>query len=158
MSGRAHHPPRGPEAEVSWDPLRDLLGLKERMNRLLEAILRRGDFSPEGPSGWTPPIDLQEDRDEFVLTSEVPGVRRDDLTLRVEGGIVTVEGRRPLEKKARSALRIERPYGSFLRTIHLPVPVDENRVTARLHLGVLEVTLPKSAGARARPIKVQVRS
>ncbi len=158
MTGRAGRPPRGPGGgPLAWDPIRDLIGLKERMNRLLESILRRGDFSTEGLVGWSPPVDLREEREAFVLTSEVPGVRRDDLGVRVEGGIVTLEGRRPLDKEARGALRIERQYGSFSRTFHLPVPVDEGRVSARCHLGVLEVVLPKSSGARARSIKVQVR-
>ena len=141
---------------MPWDPIRDLVELKDRMNRLLESVLRKGDFSPEGPYGCGPPVDLREDRESFVLTAEVPGVRRDDLVVRVEGGIVTLEGQRPLDREARSALRIERPYGTFTRTFHLPAPVDEGRVTARLHLGVLEVFLPKSVGARTRPIKVQV--
>ena len=157
MSGRAPLPPRGAGTPLPWDPIRDLIGLKERMNRLLESVLRKGDFSTGGLAGWSPPVDLREDRDAFILTTEVPAVRRDDLDIRVEGGIVTLEGRRALEKGARSALRIERPYGSFSRTFHLPHPVDESRVSARLHLGVLEVVLPKSTGARARSIKVQVQ-
>jgi len=156
MSGRASRPISRPGAPSSWDPIRDLVGLKDRMNRLLEAILRKGDFSSEGVPGWIPPVDLREERDQFVLTSEVPGVRREDLNIRVEGGIVTLEGRRPLDRGARGALRIERPYGSFSRTFHLTVRVDEERVLARLQLGVLEVVLPKSSGARARSIKVQV--
>ena len=157
MSGRAPRPPRSAGTPLPWDPIRDLIGLKERMNRLLESLLRKGDFSTGGLAGWSPPVDLREDRDAFILTTEVPAVRRDDLDIRVEGGIVTLEGRRALEKGARSALRIERPYGSFSRTFHLPHPVDESRVSARLHLGVLEVVLPKSTGARARSIKVQVQ-
>ena len=156
MTGRSPRAPRGEGAALPWDPIRDLMALKDRTNRLLESVLRRGDFSPEGLSGWVPPVDLREDRGAFVLTAEVPGLRRDALVIRVEGGIVTLEGQRPLDREARSALRIERAYGTFTRTFHLPVPVDEGRVTARLHLGVLEVFLPKSAGTRARPIKVQV--
>jgi|GraSoiStandDraft_34_1057297.scaffolds.fasta_scaffold179170_2 HSP20 family protein len=158
MSGRVQRPPRRAGAPLPWDPIRDLIGLRERMNRLLESVLRRGDFSTSGLGGWSPPVDLREERESFLLTTEVPGVRRDDLVVRVEGGVVTLEGRRPLEKTARAALRIERPYGLFSRTFHLPHPVDESRVSARLHLGVLEVSLPKSSGARARPIKVQVQS
>jgi len=149
--------PRGEGAPVPWDPIRDLMALKDRMNRLLESVLRKGDGSPEGLWGWGPPVDLREDREAFLLTAEVPGVRREDIMIRVEGGIVTLEGRRPLDREARSALRIERPYGTFTRTFHLPAPVDESKVTARLHLGVLEVFLPKSAGARASSIKVQVQ-
>lgn len=158
MSGRVHRPARRAGTPLPWDPIRDLIGLKDRMNRLLESVLRKEDFSTGGLTGWTPPVELREDKASFVLTTEVPGVRRDDLVIRVEGGIVTVEGRRPLVKEARAALRIERPYGSFSRTFHLPHPVDESRVSARLHLGILEINLPKSSGARARPIKVQVQS
>jgi HSP20 family protein len=158
MSGRVPRRPGGAGTSLPWDPIRDLIGLKERMNRLLESVLRRGDFSTGGLAGWSPPADLREERETFILTTEVPGVRRADLIIRVEGGVVTVEGRRPLQKEARAALRIERPYGSFSRTFHLPHPVDEGRASARLHLGILEVILPKSSGARARPIEVQVQS
>lgn len=156
MSPRTARPPRGGVEAARWDPLRDLISLKERLNRLLESVQRRGDFSSDGLAGWMPAVDVREDRAEFVLTAEVPGVRREDLQIRVEGAIVTVQGRRALEKEARSALRIERPYGAFSRTFYLPAPVDGSLADARIRHGVLEVFLPKSAGSRARPIKVQV--
>jgi HSP20 family protein len=158
MTARAARPRRGIDAPIPWDPLRDLLIHKERLNRLLESVLRRGDASGQGLVGWRPAVDLREEKESFVLTSEVPGVRPDDLTVRVEGGIVTLEGRRPLEKEARSALRIERAYGSFSRAVHLPAPVDGSRVSARLRLGVLEVVLPRSPGGKGRSIRVQVRA
>src|SRR5262249_49583624 len=153
--GRAARPRRGVNEALPWDPLRDLMIHKERLNRLLEAVLRRGDASPLAMSVWRPPVDLRAGSEAFVLTSEVPGVRPTGLPVRVEGGIVTIEGRRPLEKEARSALRIERPYGSFSRTVHLPAPVDGPGISARLRRGVLEVILPRSPGGRSRSIKVQ---
>ena len=158
MSGRAARPRRGVNDPIPWDPLRDLLSHKERLNRLLEAVLRGGGMSTPGLAGWSPPVDLREEKDSFILTSEVPGVRPNDLTVRVEGGVVTLEGRRPLDKGARAALRIERPYGSFTRTLHLPAPVDADKVSARLRLGILEVVLPRSPQARGHSIKVQVRT
>jgi HSP20 family protein len=158
MSGRAARPPRGEGVPRPWDPLRDLLDLKQRLNRLLESVLRRGDVSSAGVAGWTPPVDVVEVRGTFVLTTDVPGVKRDDLSVRVEGGIVTLEGRRPLEREARSALRVERPYGSFSRTVHLPHPVDERLVSAQLRQGVLQVVLPKSAGVRPTSIRVEVQT
>lgn len=157
MSSRTLRPPQGGTAASRWDPMRDLLSLKERLNRLLESVQRKGEFSSEGLAGWTPPVDVRENREGFVLTAEVPGVRREDLLIKVEGAIVTLRGRRTPEKGARSALRIERPYGSFARTFYLPAPVDGSQVEARLRLGVLEVFLRKSIGVRARSIKVQVR-
>ena len=156
MSGRTARPPRGGTEAYRWDPMRDLNSLRERLNRLLESVQRRGDFSSDGLAGWMPPVDVRENRDEFVLTAEVPGVHREDLQIKVEGAIVTLRGRRAFEKNAISALRIERPYGSFSRTFFLPAPVDGGQGVARIHQGVLEVFLPKAAGSRARPIRVQV--
>lgn len=145
--------PAGP-----WDPIRDLMALKDRMNRLLENVLRRGDFSNAGFTGWSPAVDLREDREVYVLTTDLPGVRREDIHLRVEGGLLTVEGKRAPDREARTAgaLRIERSYGPFSRSFHLPSPVDEGKVTARYRLGVLEVLLPKSTETRTRATKVPV--
>jgi HSP20 family protein len=128
------------------------------MNRLLENVLRKGDFSQEGFPGWSPPMDLREDREGFLLTAEVPGMRREDLSVRVDGGVLTIEGRRAREKSLRAAepLRVETSYGVFARAFPLPAPVDDGRVTARLHLGVLEVFLPKTTDARSRKIQVEV--
>ena len=158
MRGRAARRPRGEMAPHRWDPLQDLIELKQRLNRLLESVLRKGDFSSAGVGGWTPPVDLVEVRGAFVLTTDVPGVKREDLSVRVEGGQVTLEGKRPPDRQARSALRVEGPYGSFSRTIPLPHPVDGRRVSAQLRQGVLEVVLPKSANVRSTAIRVEVRT
>lgn len=141
-----------------WDPVRDLMALKERMNRLLETVLVRGDFSQDGFPGWSPAMDLREDKEGFLLAAELPGVRREDIAVRVEGGILTVEGRRVREDDLRAAepLRVELSYGSFVRTFPLPAPVDDRRVTARFHLGVLEVFLPRASEAASRKIQVEV--
>ena len=154
MSAR---PGRG-EPPGPWDPVRDLVALKERMNRLLESVLRRGDFSQDGFPGWSPAMDLREDGEGFLLTAELPGVHRADITVRVEGGILTVEGKRDPDNRLRAAepLRIEMSYGPFARTFPLPAPVDDARVTARFQLGVLEIFLPKAAESRTRTIDVEV--
>ena len=158
MSARPPRGPRSPAAPGAWDPLRDLLSLKDRMNRLFENVMHRGDFSKEEPTGWSPAVDLREDREGFLFTAELPGVRREDIQVRVEHGGVTLQGERPFDVEARAAdhLRVERSYGPFQRSLPLSSPVDAGRVTARLHQGVLEVFLPKAAGARAHPIKVRI--
>lgn len=155
MSARSARPPRRGGVAQAWDPLRDLVVLKDRLNRLLESVQGRGGLSSDDPARWSPPMDVREDREGFLLTAEVPGVRREDLQIQVEGAIVTIKGRRGREPEARSALRIERPCGSFSRTVALPAPVAADRVDARVHLGVLEVFLPRSAGTRVRSIRVQ---
>ena len=155
MSARSGRPPRGRIESQAWDPLRELLALKVRLNRLLESVQGRGGLSTAEVSGWTPPVDVREDREGFVLTAEVPGVRREDLEIRVEGAVVTLKGRRSREREARSALRIERPCGTFCRTFSLPAPVAGDRVDARFHLGVLKVFLPRSTDTRPRSIRLQ---
>lgn len=158
MSAR---PPRGPRPQAApgtWDPLRDLMSLKDRMNRLFENVMHKGDFSREEPTGWSPDMDLREDREGYLVTAELPGVHREDIQVRVEHGSVTVRGERPVDDEARAAAhqRVERSYGPFQRSLPLPSSVDAGKATARFHLGVLEVFLPKAAGARAHPIKVRV--
>lgn len=151
---------RGPRgaAPTPWDPVRDLRNLKDRMNRLLENVLRRGDSTPDGLTGWSPAVDLREDREGFVLCAELPGVRREDIRIRVEGGSLTLEGERHLEAEARAAepLRIERSYGPFSRAFPLPAAVDAGKARARFHHGVLEIFVPKAAEARGRAIRVPV--
>lgn len=146
------------ETRGPWDPVKDLVSLKERMNRLLESVLRRGDFSQDGIPGWSPAMNLRETREGFLLTAELPGVRRENISVRVDGGVLTVEGRRLPEEDLKTAepLRIEMSYGRFARTFPLPAPVDDSHVTARFHLGVLEIVLPRAAESRSRKIQVEV--
>jgi len=143
----------------TWDPLNELMVLKERMNRLFEHVMSRGgDLGESDFAGWSPAVDLREDRDGLHLSAEIPGVPRDSLSLRVEGQTLTLEGNRPLDRLEKSAehLRVERFYGPFSRTFTLPAAIDEDKVTARFHLGVLEVDLPKSLKSRTGSIKITI--
>ena len=158
MSARSTRGPRREPPTMSWDPLRDLLSLKERMNRLFETVLRKGgDLAKGEAAGWNPAVDFREDREGFLLSAELPGVPRDSIAVTVEDGILTLRGVRPLDtSRDAEHLRVERSHGPFLRTFHLPVPIDQSKIRARFHLGVLEVLLPRSPEARAAPVKVRV--
>ncbi len=158
MSARAPRGPRGESPAMSWDPLRDLMSLKERMNRLFETVLRKGgDLAKGEAAGWNPAVNLTEDREGFRLSAELPGVPKDSIALSLENGILTLRGQRPLEKTRKADhLRVERSYGPFHRTFPLHAPIDQAKITARFHLGVLDVLLPKSPEARSAPIKVRI--
>ena len=159
MSARSSRGARVEVAPAVWDPLRELTGLKDRLNRLFESAMRRGGAPGAGDlSGWSPAIDLREEAGSFVLTAEIPGVSRQDVALRVEGRAVTVEGERRTGGPARGAdiLRMERSYGRFSRNFTLPSGVDPAGTKATLRQGVLEVRLPKAAKARAAAVKVRV--
>ncbi|MBI4888265.1 MAG: Hsp20/alpha crystallin family protein [Acidobacteria bacterium] len=130
-------------AFARWDPIRDLLAIQQRLER----------FAP-GPAGWVPPVDLLETADEYVLTAEVPGVRREDVQIQLRDGRLTVSGvRRERDVACEQYHRVERGHGSFTRTFQLPVPVDPDRIVADLRDGVLTITCPKS-GPEVRRIEI----
>jgi HSP20 family protein len=150
---------RADSPAASWDPLRELAGLKDRLNRLFESAMRRGGTPDAGDiAGWSPAVDLREDRDAYVLTAEIPGVAREDLIIRLEGRTLALEGERRAGRQARGAdhLRVERSYGAFSRTFRLPSGVDARGLKARLRQGILELRLPKAARERDAAVKVRI--
>jgi HSP20 family protein len=121
-------------AFTRWDPIRDLLAIQQRLDR----------FAP-GPSGWSPPVDLHETEEEYVLTAEVPGLERADIEIRMHDGRLTLSGvRRERVSPCEQFHRIERGRGSFTRSFQLPNPVDPERIRADLREGVLTVMCPKA--------------
>jgi HSP20 family protein len=131
----------------SWDPLRDLLNLQERMNRLFEDSLAsvRHPSGLLSSTGWTPLADVYETPEAFVVQVDLPGLREDDLEIHVDGDQLVLRGeRRPLEKaRPESFHRMERSYGAFTRTFQLTSEVDPDRVSAQFRDGLLRLELPK---------------
>jgi HSP20 family protein len=132
-------------AFTRWDPLRDLLALQERLDRLTEA----------GDTGWTPPVDLYETADRYVLTAELPGLTREDLEIRFTDGQLHLQGQRPSPRvPCEQYHRVERGHGPFLRRFALPAAIDPDRISAALEDGVLTITIPKAPSAVPRRIDV----
>jgi HSP20 family protein len=130
-------------AFARWDPIRDLLAIQQRLDR----------FAP-GPAGWTPPVDLLETTDAYLIIAELPGVDREDLSISMhDDGRLTLSGVRR-ERLGDEYHRIERGHGTFSRTFHLPIPVDADRITADLHDGVLTVSCPKAPDGGGRRIHI----
>ena len=131
-------------AFARWDPIRDLLAIQQRLD----------PFAP-GPAGWAPAVDLQETAAEYVLTAELPGLKREDLEIHLRDGRLTLSGvRREHGVACEQYHRVERGHGSFSRTFQLPLPVDADHVAADLRDGVLTVTCPKARDAAVRRINV----
>jgi HSP20 family protein len=131
-------------AFARWDPIRDLLAIQQRLDR----------FAP-GPAGWVPPVDLHETPDQYVVTAELPGLRRDDLEIHMHDGLLTLSGvRRERALPCEQYHRVERGHGSFSRTFQLPMAVDAEKITADLRDGVLTVICPKTAEPGARRISI----
>jgi HSP20 family protein len=128
-----------------WDPIRDLLAIQHRLDR----------FGPGSTTGWVPPVDVHETADRYVVTAEVPGLRREDVEIRVHDSHLTLSGvRRDEGAPCEQYHRIERGRGAFSRTFELPVPVRIDDVTADLKDGVLIVIVPKARGEATRRIQV----
>lgn len=149
-------------AIVRWlDPFRDLTSIQERMNQIFEDALSRTRGREEGlrTGMWTPAVDIYEKTDSVVVKAELPGVEKDQISVEVKDGILTLRGERKFERdvKEESYHRIERAYGSFLRSFSLPVSVDQDKVSAKFKDGVLEVELPKKEKAKPKQIKVDVK-
>lgn len=145
-----------------WDPLRDLIQIQERMNRLFEDVLTRSSGSRGAETlsytGWKPPIDVYEQNDRYVLRADLPGISSSDVELEVQDGTLILRGERKQDTRVprEAYLRTERPQGRFALQVALPPSVDRQGVKASHHEGVLEVVLPKRKEDTPSRIKVQV--
>jgi HSP20 family protein len=130
------------------DPLRDLLALHEQIGQLV------GTDAP----GWTPPVDLYETPEEFVLTAELPGLSREQIEIHAEDNRVTIRGERSAspgrEVSCEQFHRVERGHGRFSRAFTLPENLDVEGIRADLKDGILTVTIPKASGQGGRRINV----
>ena len=141
------------------DPFQDLSSLHNRMNRLFQDFygeMGRGPDQSLAASAFAPPVDVYEDEHKVILKLEAPGIKEEDLDVRVENNTVTVSGERKLEKeeKEENFQRIERRYGSFTRSFTLPNTVDPNTCKANYENGVLRIEFSKRPEAKAKQIKI----
>jgi len=144
-------------AIIRWDPFRDLITLREKMNRLFEdAFTSRTEEKDLISSSWTPAVDIFETENELVLTAEVPGIEDKDIEIKIEDNTLSLKGERKFEKetKEENYHRIERAYGSFYRSFTLPTYIDQDKVRAEHQNGVLKITMPKKAELKPRKVKV----
>jgi HSP20 family protein len=147
-------------AIVRFDPFRDLASMQDRINRIFgEAYLRNNDDDVLNRGDWRPVVDIYEnDNHEIVLRAELPGLKREDIDIRVENNTLTLRGerKRDNEVKQENYHRVERSYGAFSRSFSLPNTVNTEKVTAAFTDGVLTITLPMREEAKPRQIQVQV--
>jgi HSP20 family protein len=109
-------------------------------------------------SEWTPLVDITEDDKEYLIKAELPEVKKEEVKVTVENGLLTISGERKIEKeeKGKRYHRVERAYGSFVRSFSLPDDADGNKVNAEFKEGVLRVHLAKSEHAKPKQIEVKV--
>jgi HSP20 family protein len=144
-----------------WNPFREMQDLQ---NRVLHALQGKAAVAGNGPqesiavAEWSPVVDITEDSAEYLIKAELPEIKREDVKVTVESGVLTLSGERRLikEEGGRKYHRVERAYGSFRRSFHLPEDADPGKVAAEFKDGVLQIHLPKQEMALPRQIEVEI--
>jgi HSP20 family protein len=144
---------------VQWNPFQELEQMHERLTSLFEdGRSRRPGRELAQLEAWAPTVDIIENDSAYLVTAELPGVRKEDIHITLEEGVLTIAGERKQEQteKTRKFHRVERSYGSFSRSFSLPENIDAEKIEARFRDGVLAVAVAKSETARPRHIEVRV--
>ena len=132
---------------LGWPTFGRLINLNDELHRL---------FDPS--ESWAPALDVQEDKDKFTVNLELPGLKREDISVQIEDGSLVITGERKEEtaSEGTEVHRRERYYGKFSRAVTLPVAVAADQVRANYKDGVLSITLPKAEEAKPKSIDVGV--
>jgi len=141
-----------------WDPVRELDEFQNRLSSFFGRQPARRGGEGMFTSEWAPSVDVIEDEKEFVVKAELPEVKKEDVHVTVENGVLTIQGERKFEneKKTKRFHRSERAYGSFIRSFSLPEGADSARLRAEFKDGLLQVHMPKSEKAKPKHIEVKV--
>ncbi len=144
-------------AIIRWDPFRDMVTLREKMNRMFEDVFAgRSEDKDLSASTWAPAVDIFETESELVMTVEIPGIDEKDIEIKIEDNTLTLKGERKFEKetKEENYHRIERSYGSFYRAFTLPNSIDPDKILAEHENGVLKITMAKRLELKPRKVKI----
>jgi len=142
-----------------WNPVRELEEVQSRLASILpfQTLRKNGDKELMTVAEWAPAVDITEDDKEYLVTAELPQVRKENVKVTMENGILSISGERKFEKeeKGKKYHRIERSFGSFLRSFDLPDDADASKVDAKFSDGILNVHVAKSAAAQPKQIEIK---
>ena len=137
----------------TWSPFHQL---RDHLNRMFD--LSYPTRSAESFGDWAPALDAFEDKDRYVVSVELPGLKKEDINVTVHDGVLTVSGERKSERDVKEGTvhRTERYYGKFSRSVSLPSAVRADKVGASYKDGILTVEIPKAEEAKPKHIEVKV--
>ena len=140
-------------------PLRPFFPVQEEVRRMFQELIHQpwGGRGTSQPSNWQPRVDMCETPEAFIVEVELPGVQREDVRIEMQDDTLHITGERRTtsEHQERNYYRMERRYGAFRRVIPLPCAIEEGKVAAEFHHGVLTIKLPKSEAVKPRHIEVK---
>lgn len=146
----------------SWDPFKELEDFEQRLASRFGLAL--GKPNEEGAEAitvaeWAPLVDITEDEKEFLFKAELPGLKKEEIKVAVNDGVLTVSGERKTEKeeKTKRYHRVERAYGKFERSFALPEKADAAKIAADFKDGVLQVHLPKSENLNPAAKQIEIK-
>jgi HSP20 family protein len=144
-----------------WNPWRELEEMEKRLSTVFGPVrpAATGDKKEAiAVTEWSPLVDITEDDKEYVVKAEIPEMKKEDIKINVHEDVLTISGERKYEKeeKGKKYHRVERAYGSFMRSFTLPEDADGTKVSAEYKDGVLKVHLPKSEKAKPKAIEVKI--
>jgi HSP20 family protein len=146
---------------MRWNPFKEM----EEMEKRLSSFFGRVPVGADGDkkeaitvAEWSPLVDISEDEKEYLIKAEIPEMRKEDIKLNVHDDVLTITGERKYEKEEKNKKyhRVERSYGSFLRSFTLPEDADGTKVGAEYKDGLLKIHLPKSEKVKPKAIEVKV--
>lgn len=144
---------------TTWDPFRELEELSTRLNRALgRPALQSGTKDSLAMTDWSPSVDILETAEDFQVKCELPELKKEDVKVNVSDGLLRIEGERKFDKedKTKKYHRVERFYGSFMRSFALPEGVEQDKVKAEFKDGLLTVRMPKSPKTLPRSVDVKI--
>ncbi len=143
---------------MKWNPMRDIFDAHRRFDTLFNDFFApaRTASEEEGLWNWNPAVDVFDDDETIVVKAELPGVDKDQITVDVQGRILTLKGERSSDQEAKEKnyYRRERTYGRFERSFTLPAEVDPDAIKAEYKDGVLKVMVPKPEEQKPKQITV----
>ncbi len=144
---------------IRWNPEKSLFNFEKEMNNLLDnfGIFRKNDEAFEN-AVWSPLTDIVEEKDNFVLRLDLPGLNREDVKINFTNNTLSVSGERKFENetKDKNYHRVERAYGKFYRSFTLPKEVKQEEIDANFKNGQLTISIPKAEEAKPKEIEIKV--
>lgn len=143
---------------VKWDPFREIEDMFDRYNRAV-GWPRSGSHELMTTGDWSPRVDIVENDKEYVINAEIPEVKKEDVKVNVDNGVLSIQGEREQEKeeKGKKFHRVERAYGSFTRSFTLPDNADGTKTKARFKDGMLKLQIPKTKKVKSKSTEVKVQ-